>query len=109
MVTSPRRQRAGPSRTGHPSSRTAAHVASHRWRTPKAASGAARAVGEHLPGAPAPRAQECGIIGVCTHLGGVLKWNDAEGSWDCPLHGSRFTAAGERLEGPATCGLRVRS
>lgn len=43
---------------------------------------------------------------VCTHLGGVLRWNDAEHSWDCPLHGSRFDTDGSVLEGPATCGLR---
>ena len=49
------------------------------------------------------------VSAVCPHLGGILGWNDAERSWDCPLHGSRFTADGERLEGPATCGLRVRS
>jgi glycine/D-amino acid oxidase-like deaminating enzyme/nitrite reductase/ring-hydroxylating ferredoxin subunit len=41
------------------------------------------------------------VSGVCTHLGGVLGWNDAEQSWDCPLHGSRFTHDGIRLEGPA--------
>jgi glycine/D-amino acid oxidase-like deaminating enzyme/nitrite reductase/ring-hydroxylating ferredoxin subunit len=45
------------------------------------------------------------VKAVCPHLGGVLRWNDAEASWDCPLHGSRFTADGARLEGPAACGL----
>ncbi|MEX5301973.1 FAD-dependent oxidoreductase [Kocuria sabuli] len=43
----------------------------------------------------------CRVSGVCTHLGGVLRWNDAERSWDCPLHGSRFAADGALLEGPA--------
>ncbi|UWX97170.1 FAD-dependent oxidoreductase [Arthrobacter zhaoxinii] len=38
---------------------------------------------------------------VCPHLKGVLNWNDAEQSWDCPLHGSRFSATGTLLEGPA--------
>jgi glycine/D-amino acid oxidase-like deaminating enzyme/nitrite reductase/ring-hydroxylating ferredoxin subunit len=51
---------------------------------------------------------EHAVSGVCTHLGGVVRWNDAERSWDCPLHGSRFGPDGEVLEGPATCGLRRR-
>ncbi len=42
------------------------------------------------------------VSAVCPHMGGVLSWNDAERSWDCPLHGSRFTFDGARLEGPAT-------
>lgn len=48
------------------------------------------------------------VSAVCPHLGGILRWNDAETSWDCPLHGSRFAADGDLLEGPATCGLRGR-
>ncbi|MDN3903055.1 FAD-dependent oxidoreductase [Arthrobacter sp. YD2] len=41
------------------------------------------------------------VSAICPHLKGVLNWNDAEQSWDCPLHGSRFSATGSLLEGPA--------
>jgi glycine/D-amino acid oxidase-like deaminating enzyme len=50
--------------------------------------------------------QEDGVTRVCTHLGGIVRWNEAERSWDCPLHGSRFDEDGSVLEGPAVCALR---
>jgi nitrite reductase/ring-hydroxylating ferredoxin subunit len=42
---------------------------------------------------------------VCPHLGGIVSWNDAERSWDCPLHGSRFGPDGTPLCAPAVSGL----
>ncbi|AWH18434.1 FAD-dependent oxidoreductase [Stenotrophomonas sp. ZAC14D2_NAIMI4_7] len=43
---------------------------------------------------------------VCPHLKCIVQWNGHERSWDCPCHGSRFSATGALLEGPARQGLK---
>lgn len=43
---------------------------------------------------------------VCPHLGGILQWNADEKTFDCPLHGSRFTVDGKVINGPAITELK---
>ena len=47
----------------------------------------------------AGKTHECSAI--CTHAAGIVSWNRAERSWDCPCHGSRFDPFGRVLTGPA--------
>jgi glycine/D-amino acid oxidase-like deaminating enzyme/nitrite reductase/ring-hydroxylating ferredoxin subunit len=42
---------------------------------------------------------------LCPHMKGVVCWNDGEKSWDCPVHGSRFSPDGVQIMGPAKAGL----
>ena len=37
----------------------------------------------------------------CSHMGGALKYNEVDRTWECPIHGSRFDEDGNVLDGPA--------
>ena len=45
------------------------------------------------------------LSAICPHMGCTVHWNNAEESWDCPCHGSRFDISGSVIEGPAFHGL----
>ena len=46
------------------------------------------------------------VSATCTHFFCRLNWNNAELTWDCPCHGSRFSKDGGVIHGPAKKDLR---
>ncbi|BBY94357.1 FAD-dependent oxidoreductase [Mycobacterium gallinarum] len=83
------------------------------WVTPIVASTATPSEGDgvvtgppwHLRAQSTVNGETHVVSPVCPHLGGIVSWNDADCTWECPLHGSRFAPDGSLLEGPATKSL----
>nr|KJB27433.1 hypothetical protein B456_005G206500 [Gossypium raimondii] len=48
-----------------------------------------------------------GINAVCTHLGCVVPWNQAENKFICPCHGSQYNDQGRVVRGPAPLSLAL--
>lgn len=43
---------------------------------------------------------------ICPHMKCTVHWNDAEKTWDCPCHGSRFDGKGRMFHGPSVPNLK---
>lgn len=41
------------------------------------------------------------IYKVCTHLGCIYSWTEANNRFECPCHGSKYRLDGRRIESPA--------
>lgn len=48
------------------------------------------------------------VSAICTHMACILEFNNAEKSWDCPCHGSRYDIHGKQIEGPAMSELETK-
>jgi glycine/D-amino acid oxidase-like deaminating enzyme/nitrite reductase/ring-hydroxylating ferredoxin subunit len=42
------------------------------------------------------------VSATCMHMGCIVGFNDAERTWECPCHGSRYATSGAVLQGPTT-------
>lgn len=49
-----------------------------------------------------------GINSICTHLGCVVPWIQAENKFMCPCHGSQYDSKGKVLRGPAPLPLALQ-
>ncbi len=46
---------------------------------------------------------------TCMHMACTVVWNNAEKSWDCPCHGSRYDAYGRVIESPTVRDLEGKT
>ena len=51
---------------------------------------------------PTDAAAVVAVGSMCPHQGCTVKWDQAQGKFACPCHGSTFEADGAVVEGPAT-------
>ena len=59
------------------------------------------------PTAENSKIEDFGINAVCTHLGCVVPWNQAENKFMCPCHGSQYNNQGKVVRGPAPLSLAL--
>ena len=53
------------------------------------------------PDEPEPIIGVAAIYKVCTHLGCIYAWTEANDRFECPCHGSKYRLDGRRIESPA--------
>ena len=63
--------------------------------------------GLHVIAAYKDEEGQCHLMNArCPHFHGVVRWNEVEKTWDCPVHGSRFDCTGRVLNGPSSVDLQ---